>query len=259
MIYSALTKIFDPTFIFHSFSCRLKKGTHVAVEHLHKAIRKVSLNGKRPCFALKMDIRRFFDSVDHKTLKQLIRKRVKDDKVLKLVDMIIDSFMVEKAKRRNIGLPLGNVSSQLFANVYLHELDIFVKQVLRQKYYLRYCDDFVVVSHEESELVSMISSIEDFLKKRLFLDLHPKKIILKKLHQGVDFLGYILFLNHRLLRIRTKKRMKQRLKKTYSRYLSHEVDETHMDQSIQSYLGMLSHANQHDLVQALKNAYWVRS
>jgi retron-type reverse transcriptase len=89
-----------------------------------------------------MDIRRFFDSVDHSILKQLLRNPIKDENVLKITDMIIDSFKIDVGSGGNIGIPLGNVTSQLFANVYLHELDHFVKQELKEKYYLRYCDDW---------------------------------------------------------------------------------------------------------------------
>ena len=259
MLYSTLTDVFDKTFIFHSFSCRLGKGTHTGLQQLQKILRKVSLNGHRDCFALKMDIRRFFDSVDHQILKRLIKKRVKDEKVVKLVDMVIDSFAVQREDARAVGLPLGNVTSQLFANIYLHELDVFVKHRLRQKYYLRYCDDFVLVSHEKCSLTSAIDPIQRFLKEELLLELHPKKVILKKLHQGIDFLGYILFLNHRLLRTRTKQRMQRRLKQNYSKYLDGKIEKTRIDQCLQSYLGILSHANQYELGTALKNAYWVRS
>jgi len=122
MLYSTLTDVFDKTFIFHSFSCRLGKGIHTGLQQLQKVLRKVSLSGHRDCFALKMDIRRFFDSVEHKTLKRLIKKRVKEEKDVKLVDMVIDSFAVQREDARAVGLPLGNVTSQLFANanVYLH-------------------------------------------------------------------------------------------------------------------------------------------
>jgi retron-type reverse transcriptase len=259
MLYSTLTEVFDKTFISHSYSCRIGKGTHIGLKHLQKSLRKVSLNGERACFALKMDVRRFFDSMDHQILKNLIKKRVKDEKVLKLVDMVIDSFNVQKDGERAVGLPLGNVTSQLFANIYLHELDVFVKHHLRQKHYLRYCDDFVVVSHERSKVTSVIDPVQRFLKEELLLELHPKKIILKKLIQGIDFLGYILFLNHRLLRTQTKHRMKRRLKQKYSKYLDNEIEKTQMDQCLQSYLGILSHADQYELGLALKNAYWIRN
>lgn len=139
-VYGALTEIFDPKFIFHSLSSRLGKGTHIGITHLQRMIQKVSANGKKSCYALKMDIRRFFDTIDHEILKALIRKKISDEKALKIIDVIIDSFRIQKEQIRAVGIPLGNVTSQLFANIYLHELDDFVKQQLREHYYLRYCD-----------------------------------------------------------------------------------------------------------------------
>lgn len=257
MVYDILSPIFDPKFIFHSLSSRLSKGTHVGVVHLQKMIRKVSQNGAMPCFALKMDIRRFFDTIDHQILKRLIRKTIVDEKVLLIIDTIIDSFRV--SDKQNIGIPLGNVTSQLFANIYLHELDDFIKQRLRERYYLRYCDDFIILSNDPIHLNSLIPIIQDFLRSHLQLELHPKKVIIRKLSQGIDFIGYVLFEHHILLRTRTKKRMKKRLYEAYECYVSGKLDTTAMDQRLQSYLGILSHANQHHLSQALKNAYWVRS
>ncbi len=142
MVYDALTDIFDKQFIFHSLSSRLEKGTHLGVTQLQRMIRKRSANGTKPCYALKMDIKRFFDSIDHQILKTLLRKKVQDSTTLKIIDTIIDSFHVKHTKDK--GIPLGNVTSQLFANIYLHELDDFVKQTLRARYYIRYCDDFII-------------------------------------------------------------------------------------------------------------------
>ncbi len=254
MVHNILADVFDKKFIFYSLSSRLGKGTHVGITSLHRMIRKVSANNSRPCYALKMDIKCFFDSVDHKILKVLIRRNIQDLGVLEIVDKIIDSFQIDEA----MGIPLGNVTSQLFANVYLHELDDFIKQTLREPYYLRYCDDFIILSRDESHLKHLIFVVQDFLTKNLRLKLHPKKVMIKKLTEGIDFIGYVLFPNHRLVRTRTKQRLKKRLKEAYTAYLRGEIDLKQMDQRLQSYLGILSHANQHTLAQAIKNAYWVR-
>lgn len=254
-VYQVLNDLFEQTFIFHSLSSRLGKGTHFGVEHLRRMIRKASRNGKTFCYALKMDIKRFFDSVGHQILKQLIRKKVKDEKALVIIDEIIDSFHTIAG----VGIPLGNVTSQLFANIYLHELDDFIKQRLREKFYLRYCDDFIILSEDRSHLESLVPFISEFLGSILHLELHPKKVILRKLSQGIDFIGYILFQSHTLLRTCTAKRMKKKLKEGYTKYLKREMDVETFDQKLQSYLGILSQANQHALSQALKNAYWMRS
>jgi len=252
MLYNVLSPIFDPKFIFHSLSSRLGKGTHIGVVLLQKMIRKAGHNGKKPCYALKLDVKRFFDTIDQSILKRLIRKTIEDEKTLHVIDLVIDSF------NKEIGIPLGNVTSQLFANIYLNELDDFIKQQLREKFYLRYCDDFIILSKDSSHLESLISIIQEFLFQHLKLELHPKKVIIRKLSQGIDFIGYVLFEHHILLRTKTKRRMKKRLKKAYDGYLSGTLDTSAMDQRLQSYLGILSHANEHSLSQALKNAYWVR-
>ncbi len=259
VVYNTLVEVLDKKFIFHSLSSRLGKGTHMGVVHLRRMIRKVSANGSRPCYALKMDIRRFFDSVDHSILRQLLQNNIRDENVLQITDRIIDSFGVDTGPMGTIGIPLGNVTSQLFANVYLHELDQFIKYELKEKYYLRYSDDFIILSNDEIQLETLINSIREFLVEKLRLELHPKKVIIRKLHRGIDFVGYVLFENHTLMRTRSKQRMRRRLKEGYENYLIGTIDATPMDRRLQSYLGILSHANQHTLSQAIKNAYWVRA
>lgn len=257
-IFDILYDFFDKKFIFHSLSSRLEKGTHVGVEQLNVMIKKISRNGTLSCYALKMDIRRFFDTIDHQILKALLQKNIHDEKALLLIDSVIDSFYVTSGVSGNAGIPLGNVTSQLFANIYLHELDDFVKQTLREKYYLRYCDDFIILSNDASHLKHLIGSVKKFLTEFLRLELHPKKVTITKLSQGIDFIGSVLFEHHILTRTRTKQRMKTRLAESYENYFIGKISPAAMDQKLQSYLGILSHANQHDLSIALKNSYWVR-
>lgn len=254
VVYTALSDVFDQTLYYHSLSSRLGKGTHLGISTLQKMIRKVSGNGTRHCYALKIDTRRFFDSIDHAILKELIRRRVLDEKALKIIDTIIDGFCVKPG----VGVPLGNVTSQLFANIYLHELDTFIKHGLQERFYLRFCDDFIILSSDEHYLRMLIGVIRKFLKETLLLDLHPKKVTVRKLSQGIDFVGYVLFAKYILLRTCSRHRMQRRLREAYVQYLDGEITSASMDQRLQSYLGMLSHANQHQLAQALKNAYWVR-
>lgn len=206
-----------------------------------------------------MDVRRFFDTINHSILKRLIRKRVLDFKLLSLIDQIIDSFHTKISSEGKVGLPLGNVTSQLFANIYLHELDRFVKHTLRRRCYLRYCDDFILLANSELELLSLIAPIRSFLREKLFLELHPQKIILRKLHQGIDFLGTILFEHHKLIRTKTKRRMLRRLKAGMRQYHRGTKSYLSMDGRLQSYLGALRHLNQHALSQSLKNSFNVRS
>jgi len=256
MLYNAFTTIFESQFIHLSLASRKDKGIHFGIKYLRRFTRKISANGRKPCFALKMDIKRFFDSVDHEILKKLLRKRIVDEKTLHLTDIVIDSF--RKTDDKKTGIPLGNVTSQLFANIYLHVLDDHVKQTLREKYYLRYCDDFIILSNDLNHLKSLINPFLQFLKDKLLLELHPSKISIRTLNHGIDFIGYVLFPDHTLLRARTKKRMLKQLEKTFKSFLGGRTDVIKIDQQLQSYLGILSHANEHTLATLLQNAYGVR-
>lgn len=218
-VFRILYPVFDKTFIFDSYSCRLNKGTHRAINRLEKFARKVSKNNSKNCFVLKCDIRKFFDSIDQDILLDLIKHKVLDQKIIWLVNKIIKSFPR--------GIPLGNITSQIFANIYLNELDKFVKHKLRIKYYIRYCDDFIILSRDKIYLQSLIPIISDFLEKSLKLSLHPQKIFIRKYRQGVDFLGYVCFPYYRILRPKTKKRMLRNI----------------CPENLQSYLGVLKHCN----------------
>jgi len=230
-VFKALYHIFDKTFIFDSYSSRDEKGTHRAVNRLQEFFFKVSKNNTRTCFVLKCDIKKFFDSVDQEILITLIKKRVYDTSFMWLLEEIIKSF--------SRGIPLGNVTSQIFANIYLNELDQFIKHTLKIRYYIRYCDDFVILSDKRIFLEEIVLQINEFLKINLKLLLHPNKIIIKKYHQGIDFLGYVSFPYHRILRTKTKNRMFKKIEI--------KIGEESFDQSLQSYFGILKHCNSYKL------------
>ena len=155
------------------------------------------------------------------------------------------------------GIPIGNLTSQLFANVYLNELDHFVKEKLQVHYYLRYTDDFVMLHDRPLELVSLLPLIREFLHERLGLELHPKKIELRKLRQGIDFLGYITLPHYRALRTKTKRRIFSKVGKRIREYNTGLCDDFSFNQIVQSYLGMLGHGNGYGLGQRLRNGIWV--
>ena len=251
-LFRILYPIFDKNFIWHSYSCRIGKGTHKAVDKLELFARKASWNIKRSGYALKCDIKRFFDSVDQEILLEIIKRKIDDQSVIRLIEIIVRSYEKEKGK----GLPLGNVTSQLFANIYLNELDHFVKHNLMAKYYLRYCDDFMVLNNNKEYLEGMVKIFNDFLIKKLKLNLHFNKITLRKYHQGIDFLGYILRPHHRLIRTKTKKRIFKKIRLRIKEYKMKLITEERLEQSLQSYLGVLSHANAFGLSVKLKNQFW---
>ncbi len=236
-LFSVLNSIFEPTFIYDSYSCRKNKGTHKGINKLRNILRKVSKNNHQDCFVLKCDVKKFFASIDHEILVSIITKKIKDGDAIWLIKEIVESF--------SPGLPIGNLTSQIFANIYLNELDQFIKNELRIPFYLRYTDDFVIVENSKEQLNYWLSEIRRFLLENLRLELHPKKVILCKYHQGMDFLGYVQFPNHRVLRQKTKRRILNRVNLGISK------------KSLQSYLGVLSHANSYELSEKIKNLFWL--
>ncbi|EKE16231.1 MAG: RNA-directed DNA polymerase (reverse transcriptase) [uncultured bacterium] len=238
-IFRILYPIFDKSFIFDSYSCRIEKGTHRAVDRLEKFAGKLSRNNTKDIFALKCDIRKFFDSIDQGILIKLIKDKIRDGETFWLIEAIIKSF--------SKGLPLGNVTSQIFANIYLNELDQFIKHNLKEKYYLRYCDDFIILSENENHLVDLTDKINGFLQNKLKLNLHPNKIIIRKYRQGIDFLGYVVLPRHRVLRTKTKKRILKKIKNKHFELQEGFISKESFNQSLQSYLGILKHCEGHKI------------
>ena len=249
-IFRILYPIFDKHFIFNSYSSRIGKGTHKASKRLFIALRKESKNWRRPVFALKCDIRKFFDSIDHNILFELIKKKISDEDTLLLIDKILKSF----EKLPNVGLPLGNVTSQLFANIYLNELDQFVKHKFKVKSYFRYADDFIILSDNESELLNLLRDIKVFLKEKLKLDLHPGKVFIRKLKQGVDFVGYVVLPNAVVLRTKTKRRILKKLKSAEKKLLAGEISEENFTQIKASYMGVLKHCKNKEIKRKIQKS-----
>ena len=238
-VYRKLYKVFDPTFIFDSYSSRVGGGTHKAVRRLEEFSRKITSNYRKVGFALKCDIRKFFDSIDHGVLKNLIRRQITDERLLDLIDIIINSFETEHGK----GLPLGNVTSQLFTNIYLNELDHFIKHKLKIKYYIRYCDDFVMLSADKQYLDDILRYIVRYVREYLHLDLHDRKVIFRKIMSGVDFLGCVALPHYKVLRTKTKKRILRKIFSLQSDLKKGIIKKEFFEQSLQSYFGILSHCN----------------
>ncbi len=227
-IYRQLYPFFDRTFIADSYSCRLGKGTHKALNRFHRFVRATSCNGTRSCWVLKGDIKRFFSSIDHSILIDSLKDYILDPKIIWLLKMVIGSFCSDRSSR---GLPLGNLTSQLFANIYLNKFDQFIKHEIRAKYYIRYSDDFVILSDDKTWLRQRVRLINEFLINNLGLDLHPDKLFIRSIFSGVDFLGWVNFVDHRILRVTTKRRMIRKIRKNQS------------PESLASYLGLLSHGH----------------
>ncbi len=244
---SIIEPLFDKSFIYDSYSCRDNKGMHRAVKRLYFFVRKVSKNYSSNCFALKLDVRKFFESVDHNILLNLLKKKIKDEDFISLIKNILDSFSKEK------GIPIGNLTSQIFANVYLNELDKFMKQELRIKYYIRYCDDFVILSKDRKYLENLIVKIGDFLNRSLKLSLHENKMIICKYVQGIDFLGYIILPHFILPRTKTRKRAFRKMYEKSKDLKNGVISQYSFNQTVQSYLGYFKHADSYELRRNLRN------
>lgn len=215
-VCNIIEPMFDKGFIYDSYACRNKKGTHKAVKRLQsfiKSARKSSDNTREnttlKIYCLKCDISKYFNSVDQNILLRLIEKKVRDAKTLNLIKIIIHSDNMETGK----GMPIGNLTSQLFANIYLNKLDCFIKRSLQARYYLRYMDDFLILDFNKKKLHFAKDKIRRFLEDELNLKLHPKKAIIFPIDKGIDFLGFIVFENYKLLRKSTVKRFIKRMKK----------------------------------------------
>lgn len=232
LIYKELYWYFDERFIFDSYSCRRHKGTHKALDRFTDFSYKVSKNHTRTCYVLKCDIKKFFASIDHEVLKKILERHIADEEMRWLLDQILKSF---HTTHPDVGLPLGNLTSQLLVNIYMHEFDMYVKQELRVKYYIRYADDFAILSDDKKYLENLLPKFHEFLNGKLKLTLHEHKVYIKTIASGVDFLGWVHFPHHRQIRTTTKQKLVRRLK-GYPK-----------PQTVTSYRGLLGHGNTYKL------------
>ena len=238
-LYRILYPFFDKVFISDSYSCRRDKGTHKAMNRFRGFTYQVSDNHTKTVWVLKCDIKKFFASIDQETLIKILEQNISDRDIMWLLSQIIGSFNSGKNGR---GLPLGNLTSQLLVNIYMNEFDQFMKHVLKAGYYIRYADDFVILSQDKARLEELLPKVADFLSERLKLNLHPNKISIHTIASGVDFLGWVHFPNHRVLRTITKRRMFRNIK-----------DKQGNINTMQSYLGLIGHGNSRMLEDKIKD------
>jgi RNA-directed DNA polymerase len=219
--------VFDRAFIYDSCANRTGRGNLFAIKRFDRFKRKVSRNGRIlpnslndnnyvRGYCLKADIRHYFQEVDHRILVKIIGKKIRDEKIIWLIGQILGNH---RSKTEGKGMPLGNLTSQFFANVYLNELDYFIKHGLKAKYYARYVDDFVILHGSKPQLEVWKGQINAFLKEELGLELHTEKSRVVPLSVGVDFVGYRNFYHFRLVRRRSIRKMKAKV----SRFIDGEI------------------------------------
>jgi retron-type reverse transcriptase len=275
-----LERLFEPKFIYDSFACRKNKGIHAGVKRLQGFTRKITKSGKKQCYFLQLDIHNFFMNINKGILSQQLTQYVSDDSALWLCKLLVfhdcrNNYQLKGNKKlrqavpehktlfnceAGVGLPIGNLNSQFFANVYLNALDQFVKHQLKCQFYVRYCDDFVLLADSVAQLAYWRDQIEDFLFVQLKLKLNAKEQLLP-INNGINFLGYIVRPDYLLVRRRVVNQLKEKLTK-YRLLLIEKLESQvvyHFDYNLlhqlhatlASYLGHFKMANSHRLEQSL--------
>lgn len=256
-IYRQLNPIFDKTYIRHSYACRVGMGTHDAAKNLHNWLRIVSKKQEK-WYYLKLDISKYFYRVDHKRLINIVAKKIKDKRVLRLLWTIIKSESTKfglptaasltetDVRLDDRGMPIGNLTSQMFANIYLNELDQFVKNELKIHYFTRYMDDFIILHEDKKYLHQVKNEIERFLNEELRLDLNNKTAI-RPITLGVEFVGFKIWNTHIKIKKQTSQKIKKNLKRVQKQYNAGNMTLDKVRSTLFSYLGMLQHCNSHRL------------
>ncbi len=248
-IINIIQPIFEKRFIYDSFASRKFKGTHEAIKRFEDFLRKVSSNGQKvregfnnnsiKGFILKADIKHYFATMNHGVLINILEKNINDEELINLIKIVLDNF---DAKIKGQGLPLGNYTSQFFANVYLDRLDYFIKHRLKAKYYIRYVDDFVILHKDKKVLEDFKIKIEKYLKN-LRLELHPDKSGIYPLRNGITFLGYRIFYHYKLLRKRNINYFSNKLRENIRLYNKGLISRDKLESFLQGWFGYSKFAN----------------
>ncbi len=267
VMHHALCNVIEPgierSFSEHSYACRVGKGGHRAVDRFQQL-------AKRHRYVLTCDIVKFFPSIDHTILRRVLRRRISDPRCLWLIDEILESSPIVEGPshyfngddlfeplRRRRGLPIGNLTSQFFANLYLNSLDHFVERGIGCRTYLRYCDDFVLFSDDAAELLVQRERIREFLGT-VRLRLHPGKSIVRRTSRGVRFLGYRVFPSRRLVARENVVRFKRRLRRLRDGYVSGTVELEEIAASVRGWLAHAQHADSSALRESALRDFAVR-
>lgn len=243
LVAKSLEKIYEPVFIKNSYSCRVNKGIHGALNDIVISTRKSSNNYSKNFWYLKCDIKQFFANIDHRTLIDVLKKKIKDEKLLWLLNQTIGSYN----KNPNKGLPLGNFTSQWLANIYLNELDYYVKHELRIKFYYRYADDFLIFNSNRKYLELYYNNIEKFLYNKLRLNFHKGKTVFSKFNRGIDFVGYRILPHYIIIRKKLRKRMIKKVNNSMMSFVKQEIGYCQHYERLNSYLGWLKHCSGYKL------------
>lgn len=256
-IINIIQQLFEKSFIYDSCANQKGKGNLFAIKRFYKYFRKVSENGKIngwynknqvKGYCFKADIKHYFQEVDHDILLEILSKKILDKKVICLIKKILENY--KSGLNNSKGMPLGNLTSQFFANVYLNELDYFVKNSLKVKYYIRYVDDFIILDNSKDKLEKFQEKISAFLDENLKLELHPDKSRIIPLSRGVDFVGFRNFYYFKLLRKRNIKKMKLKI----SLYQENRINSEKFEEIFQGWKAYANLANSYSLINEIESS-----
>lgn len=266
-IYDKLYPFFDKMLIYDTYACRRGKGSHKAADRLQYWLRQVERKPKK-WYYLKLDISKYFYRVDHAVLEDILARRIKDERFMRLLHKIINSedmrfglpagYAPDQCPDDmwlfDVGMPIGNLTSQLFANIYLNELDQFCKHVLHTHYYIRYMDDIIILFDDKRQLAAWKGAIAIFLADNLHLDLNDKTAI-RPVSLGIDFVGYHIWATHRKLKTKTARRMIRHVKTMCEMLNDGTMTRAEFDRVAASYGGVLEHCDSYGLRTKLNAIY----
>lgn len=266
-IYRKLNPLLDKQFIFDSYACRIGKGTHKAVARLQYWFRQTDRK-PQPYYYLKLDISKYFYRIDHEILMDILRKKIADKDLLEVLEEIVNceetrfglpmgadiGDVAFSDMLAEVGLPIGNLTSQMFANLYLDQLDRFCKHKLGLHYYIRYMDDVIILHHDKKHLERVKNQIAEFLDQELHLQLN-KKTCIRPTSMGAEYVGFRIWSTHVKLRKKTARKMVKRLRYVFAAYHAGEIDRESMERTVASYRGILQHFNSYGMKQKLNEIY----
>lgn len=242
---------FVPKFINDTYACIKNRGTHKAVDKLQHYMQVMKRNNGS-YYILKCDIKKYFYNINKKILLSIMTKYFSDTKFLSFTEKLLYDNSSD-----DIGIPIGNYTSQYFANIYLNELDHYVKEKLQVKYYVRYMDDFVLLFSSKKEAREKLLLIARFVRERLKLELNSKTKYYPS-NFGIDFCGYKVYETHRLVRERSKKKARKLIKEANESYMNNTLNYQHVRMCYNSWKAHVSHANSYNLIRKYHNKFIIK-
>jgi retron-type reverse transcriptase len=248
VVFEEVERAFEPTFLPVSFSARKGRGVHLALDEVERAIERMRRKRVWPIWTLKGDVRKFYDSIDHQILLRLLARRIKDPELTRAIESIVGSSCSSRGPGK--GIPIGNLTSQVFANVYLHELDRYAVHGCHAPGYFRYADDVLVLGNSRADVEALAARLRAFAWENLALDLvlRPARV----LSTGIDFLGSILWPYGRTLRPKTRTRVIQRVAMREQAAARSEISPESLRQTRVSYNGIAMRVRDRDLNEVVR-------